>query len=161
MSQTVIDSNNLEAVLKDAGIEPEAQPEKQAQAQKTPEPEAKPEAKAENPDEDLDVEGEDGLTPRQKQELSAKMQKAIGRKHRQLREAEEFAAAQYAERQLAEQRAQNLERQLEQLKPKVAPAEPQKPKREDFANDSDYIDAQIQYGIQDGLRKEEARQAQV
>ncbi len=159
MTQTVIDSSNLEAILNDAGVE---KPQQEPTTEPAP-AEVKPEAKADQKpdDEALDVEGEDGLTPRQKQELSAKMQKAIGRKHRQLKEAEEFAATQYAERKLAEQRAQNLERQLEQLKPKAVVTEPQKPKREDFASESDYIDAQIQFGISEGLRKEEARQAQI
>lgn len=161
MTQTVLDSTNLNAILADAGVEvpPETPPE---DPKENPPKEDQPKGGAETgEDPALDVEGEDGLTPRQKQELSAKMQKAIGRKHRQLREAEEFAAAQYSERKMAEQRADNLERQLAQLQPKAEVHAEQKPKREDFATESEYIDAQIQFGIQEGLRKEEARQAQV
>src|SRR5690349_13161998 len=110
----VLDSNNLEAVIKDAtgeGLAPVELPMDSGQAPKEVEKsaveakEAPKEAAKEPVEEPDDIEGDDGLTPRQKRELTLKMQAAIGKKHRALKDAEEFAADQYSERRLAEQRA--------------------------------------------------------
>ena len=100
-----------------------------------------------------DVEDEAGFTPRQKRELSAKMLKAVGKKHREMKEAEEFAAAQYAERRLAEQRAAALERENAELKAKAQPAasetavdsEAGKPQRDKFSSDEAYWEAVIDW----------------
>lgn len=101
-----------------------------------------------------DVEGDDGLTPRQKREFTQAMQRTIGKKHRERKEAEEFAAAQYAERRLAEQRAAALERENAELKAKAQPdvsretpldPEAGKPKREDFQSDQAYWDAYVDW----------------
>jgi hypothetical protein len=163
MTVTVLDSTDLTGILADAGVTLE-----QSEAKSE---EAKPEAKVETaePQEDQDdIEGDDGLTPRQKRELTATMQKAIGKKHRMLKEAEEFAAAQYSERKLAEQRAEKLEREYADLKGKVAPpvekpSAPAKPERQNFASENDYVDAMIQYGVDQRLaeKAEEDRQARV
>lgn len=164
---TTIDSHDLKAVLADAGVTldevapqtieaPNGQPADDTPVDKGTPKETKPhEAKKppEPPEED-----EDGLTAEEKAELSAKMRKAVGRKHRQLKEAEEFAAAQYSERQLAERRIQELEARLGQLQPKQEPVESPRPRREDFENDSAYIDAQIEYGVQQALKQETLRQ---
>lgn len=119
------------------------------------EPEKAPSKVEDEPDPD-DVEGEDGLTIRQKRELSAKMLKAIGKKHRQVKEAEEFAAAQYSEKRLAEQRAQLLEQELAGLKAKAAP-EPApdagKPQRDKFANDEAFWEAMTDWRVDQKLVK--------
>ncbi len=157
---TVLDSNDLPAVLADAGFPQDPPPEE-------PKEDPKPDPKAELDDEE---EGEDGLTAREKAELSAKMLKAVGKRVRQRREAEEFAAAQYAERQLAEQRAAQLERELSEIRqkmepkmePKKDPVESAKPAREQFETDQEYLDAMIAWGVEDGLRRraqEEAKAA--
>jgi hypothetical protein len=141
-----------------------------AKAPETKEAEAKPaetaaKSEAEDPD---DIEGEDGLTPRQKRDFSASMLKAIGKKHRMMKEAEEFAAAQYSERRLAEQRAQAVERELAELRAKSAapPQEPAtetaRPERAKFATDQEFLDAMIAWGVEEGLKKraqEEAKRA--
>lgn len=158
MTMTVLDSTDTAGILADAGItlDPPAGAAPQEGEQK-PEVKAieKPAEGQEDPD---DVEGEDGLTPRQKRDLTSTMQKAIGKKHRMLREAEEFAAAQYSERKLAEQRAAQLEREYAELKGKMAPAaaapqEAAKPVRENFASEYEYVDAMIQYGVDERLRQ--------
>lgn len=165
MATTVLDSNDIPGILADAGItldpaDPAAKP-----AEGAAKPEAKTESKtAEVADDPDDVEGEDGLTPRQKREFTQQMQKAIGKKHRMQKEAEEFAAAQYSERQLAENRAKLLESELAELKAKTAPAPqkpaaPEKPKREDFADEYAYVDAMIQYGVDERLREKAAEDA--
>ena len=151
MSITVLDSSNLDAILEDAGVE----------VQKAPEPEAKPvvaEAKTE-PTPNEDQEDENGLTEAQRKELTEKMQKAIGKKHRMLKEAEEFAAAQYSERKLAEQRAADLERRLAEMQKGEQPAKaqdfaPEKPQRQNFATETEYLDAMINYGVEQRLAKE-------
>ena len=110
-----------------------------------------------------DVEGEDGLTPRQKREFTAQMLKSIGKKHAQLKEAEEFAAAQYSEKKLAEQRAENLQRQLDQLKAQpVKPVDPDadKPKRESFETDEAYRDAVDDWRVDQKFKKREAEAAE-
>jgi len=110
---------------------------------------------------DDDVEGEDGLTPRQKRELSATMLKAIGKKHREMKEAEEFAADQYNNRRLAEQKAQELEAELAKLRQPAAKIEEAKqPKREDFQTDEAFADAIIDYKVEQKLRKTQAEEAQ-
>lgn len=161
MAVTVVDGNNVEAILADAGVvvdKPAEAPNIDPKA--NDKPSDKPVEPAEDPD---DVEGEDGLTPAQKRDLTEKMQKAIGKKHRMQKEAEEFAAAQYSERRLAEQRAEQLERELNELRSKSAPAKapeaPTKPERENFASESEYVDAMIQYGVDQRLREKAAEEA--
>ena len=72
---------------------------------------------------DDDVEGEDGLTPRQKRDFTKAMQATIGRKHRMQREAEEYASTLYNNSKLAEERAAKLEADLAALKGSIAAAE--------------------------------------
>lgn len=159
MAVTVLDSTDLPAILADAGVEVEQPSEK-------PEPDDKPEPtdKSGEPHDDPDdIEGEDGLTPRQKREFTQNMQKTVGKKHRMMKEAEEFAASQYGERKLAEQRAADLERELAELRAKNAPPQeakaPEKPERQNFATESEYIDAMIQFGVDQRLREKAAEDA--
>ena len=177
MAQVVLDSGNLEAVLADARGEvaevkkdtgevkdAKAEPGKKAESgdvsRETKEVDASKEG---DPDPD-DVEGEDGLTPRQKKEFSGKMLKTIGKKHREMKEAEEFAAAQYAERKLAEQRAETLQRELDKVKqPAVAAKEEAKPARENFATETEYVEALTDWKVDQKLKahtQEQAKQAQ-
>lgn len=110
-----------------------------------------------------DVEDEDGLTPRQKRELSETMRKAIGKKHREMKEAEEFAADQYNQRRLADDRAANLERQLAELKAQTTPASkvepPKEPKREDFQTEQAYQDARVDWRAEQKFQEKQAREA--
>lgn len=167
MATVVLDSGNLEAVLADATGEVVETP---ATDDKVVEKDAKKadEAKATGADDDHtdaeDVEGDDGLTPKQKKELSATMLKTIGKKHRQMKEAEEFAAAQYSERRLAEARAETLQRELEAAKgQKQAEAEvkePVKPARENFATEAEYVEALTDFKVDQKLAMRDAKQAQ-
>ncbi|MCA8018080.1 hypothetical protein [Burkholderia metallica] len=165
MTVTVLDSTDLPAILADAGVELEAAPAA-SDATNKPADDASDKAgltDAEQHEDPDDVEGEDGLTPRQKRELTEKMQKAIGKKHRQRMEAEEFAAAQYSERKLAEERAARLERELAELRsksaPQPAPKAPEKPQRENFQTEEEYVDAMIQFGVDQRLREKEEQDA--
>lgn len=115
-----------------------------------------------------DVEGEDGLTPRQKREWTAAMLKSVGKKHREKLEAEEFAAAQYNERLLADKRAEAAERERETFKAELAklkqPAskvdENAEPQREKFATDKQYADALIDWRVDQKFKAREVEAAQ-
>jgi hypothetical protein len=172
MATTVLDSNNLEAIVKDATGEGLAPPTKEG-AKPADGVAAETTAKEKPAASDqLDVEGEDGLTAREKAELSAKMLKAVGKRVREKREAEEFAAEQYNLRVAAERRAKELEEQV-----KAAPAQRQvvaeakpKPVRENFATDAEYIEAATNHAVTEALAKkaaddakaaDEARQAEI
>jgi hypothetical protein len=155
MTIVTLDSNDTAGILADAGItldKPEAAPGPEAKPEAAKTLEKADPAPAGTQDDPDDVEGDDGLTPRQKREMTATMQKTIGKKHRMQKEAEEFAASEYNQRRLAEQRATNLEQELAALKAKTAPekqapaaAEP--PQRDNFANEAAYVDAMIQWGV--------------
>ena len=101
MSITVIDSSNLSAVLADAGYpEPESVLTADPEAP-TVEAQDEPEAEEVVEHADDDKEGADGLTPREKRELTSKMLKSIGKRVAQRKAAEEFADAQYQEKKAA------------------------------------------------------------
>lgn len=105
-------------------------------------------AKAEEAPE-VDVEDDHGLT-KADQELTDKIRKKIGAKHRAMKEAEEFAESQYKERRLAETRAEKLQAQLDELQAKTVPpvVEAQKPKAEDFKTQEDYLDAITEWKVE-------------
>lgn len=119
------------------------------------------------PDPSDDVEGEDGLTPRQKREWTAAMLKSVGKKHREKLEAEEFAQAQYNDRVLAERRAEAAEREREEFKAQLAklqqPAkteESTEPQREKYQSDKEYLDALIDWRAEQKLKQRDAEAAQ-
>jgi hypothetical protein len=155
MTTTVLDSNNLEAIVQDAtgeglGEAKDGKVETEKADTKVV-AETKPETK-----DTLDVEGEDGLTAREKAELSAKMLKAVGKRVREKREAEEFAAEQYNLRLAAERRAKELEDQIKTV-PKPEPAEELKsPDRADFATDEEYVKALVDHGVAEALKVKKA-----
>jgi DNA repair ATPase RecN len=89
------------------------------------------------------------------------MQKTIAKKHRMQKEAEEFAAAQYNQNKLAEQRAEALAHENAQLKERLKPQEPKVeevkvPKREDFDTDEAYEDARVDYRVDQKLKAQSA-----
>lgn len=165
MGVTVVDGNNLEQVMADAGYEePEPKPAKSdPKPADKPEPKAAEKVEADKPTEKTDdqedaddVEDEDGTTARQKRELSAKMLKAIGKKHRQVKEAEEFAAHQIRLTKDAEKRATELEQALQRATPRETVKEAIEPVRENFATDSDFIKASVKWGVDQGIQQREA-----
>jgi hypothetical protein len=163
MATVVIDNDNPAAVSA----------EEHGQTPKPVETEAKTEVKtdvkadvkteipvAQSPADD-EAEDENGLTEAQRKELSAKMLAAIGKKHRQMKEAEEFAAEQYNEKRLAEQRAENLERELrrfkEQTPVKALDPDEGKPKRENFQTEDAFRDAVDDWRVEKKFREREAQ----
>ncbi len=150
--------------LKDKNPEPEVKEEpKEAQA------EAKEPEKAE---EEHDFAKELGLTPDQHKRMTEIIKKEVGKKHRQAKEAEEFAAAQYNEKRLAEERAERAERERDEARKAAEPAkkEAEEPKREAFADDKAYQDALIDWRVdqriklreqEDAKERQKAKEAQI
>ena len=163
MTLTVVDNTNLEQIVAESGEQPveantlaeQKAPEVKTAEEKTTD-EVKTEPKADDTD---DEEGEDGLTARQKRELSEKMLKTIGKKHRQMKEAEEFAAHKYREAMEAERRATEAENRLRQIEAQNKPApakEAVEPQRQDFATETEFIDARVKWGVDQGIKQREA-----
>lgn len=115
------------------------------------------EGKGEDPD---DIEGDDGLTPREKRELTAKMLKAIGKRTKALKDAESFAATQYNATKMAEERAAALQTQLDVLKAQSKPVKAddgvKEPQRADFKTDQEHWDAMVDYRVEKKLQVAEA-----
>jgi hypothetical protein len=120
-----------------------------------PKVEAKPDESAD------DVEGEDGLTPRQKREYTASMLKTIAKQHRMRKEAEETAATEYNSRRLAEERAAKLERELARIKEQNKPVEVVEgpPDRAKFETEQAYQDAMVDYKVDQRFKEREAQDA--
>jgi len=167
MTTVTLDSNNLEAILADATgqtLEQSAPAEATKVTESTSSEVIKPEVQ--EPDthvedqEDDEHEDENGLTDRMKKEMTERIQKAIGKKHRMMKEAEEFAEAQYREKTAAERRAAELERQLNEIKQQNQPKQPEvakKPERQDFATDSEYIEATADYMANQRIKEYQAQ----
>jgi hypothetical protein len=148
MTITVLDSTDTAGILADAGVTLDPAPD--TPSSNVEKPEVKPETKTAPPEDD--EEDSNGLTAAEREGLTERMQKTIGKQYRKRKEAEEFAAAQFNERRMLEQRAADLERENAELKAKTAPkveqpAAPTEPKRENFANEAAYVDAMIKFGI--------------
>lgn len=95
-------------------------------------------------------------------DLSEKVRKQIGAKHRVMKEAEEFAKSQYLGRRAAEERAAELERENAELKAKSRPApveEKAEPKPEDFKTVAEYTDALTDYKVEKKFKAEQERLA--
>lgn len=144
----------IAAQFEAAGIEI-AKPDAETSTEKKPE-DPKPAVADE-------TEDENGLTAADRAELTKKHQRAIGRKHAALKEAEALAQTEYTGRRQAEERAQALQRELDELKTKSAPpkaAEPQKPKREDFQSDDEFNRATIRWEVKQEMAEERRKEAE-
>jgi hypothetical protein len=175
---TVVVENTVDSILADARNDLQVAADAQAAAAKegktdapaandgkgaeTPSGDAEtPKAEAAKGPELDDIEGEDGLTPRQKREFTESMLKTLGKKHGLQKAAEEFATDQYNQRVLAERRAEAAEREAAELKartreaPKVDP-EAGKPQRDKFENEQVYQDALVDWRVDQRLKERQA-----
>lgn len=180
MGQVVLDSSNLDAIVKDAtgeGLEvPQMPMNSGVQTQIDAEAakiiadvegaKAEPSADSEEWEERFGLtfaerqELLEGLNEDQRKVITDRLRKSVGKKHSLLKSAEAFAADQYNNRRLAEQKAADLEAQLQALKkpPEVVkPSEP--PKREQFKTDDEYRDAQIDYAVEQRLKMQAEKDA--
>jgi hypothetical protein len=174
MTTVVLSNSDLEKsiVTGEIPVPPEVAEDNRVQAAKT-EP-AKEEPAKDAPEADAtaaadadDVEGEDGLTPRQKREYTASMLKTIAKKTRQMREAEEDAQREYRRAELAAESSRRVEAENARLKAELesmkAPAQVESkiPARETFKTEGEYQDALIDYRVEQRLlakSQDEARQ---
>jgi hypothetical protein len=96
------------------------------------------------------------------EDLPEVVRRKIDKKHRQMKEAEEFARSEALRALAAERRAEQLERELEAYRKKSGPAPVQteahsEPKPEDFATVAEYTDALVKYRVEQTLREERAK----
>lgn len=160
MSNEVITNENMQQLIETGKVDDFKLPEQIAVG----EPEVAA-ADAESTEEAADKqapesESEDGLEAEDAQ-LTERARKRIGKKHRQMKEAEEFAESQYNERRMAEKRAEELARENAELKSKLSPpaekvTEPKEPDPKDFTNDKGEFDA---FGYAKALAKHAATEA--
>ena len=130
--------------------------EKSADAKDESKVEAKTETKVEQkPDADDDVK------------LTQKIERLINKKHRAMKEAEEFGASEARRAIAAEQRAEALQRQIDELKgtKSVGASQDGDPKPEDFKTVGEYTRALVKYeatqaGKQSQRTAAEQRQAE-
>lgn len=96
-------------------------------------------------------------------DLPERVRRQIGKKHRAMKEAEEFGREEYRARKAAEDRAAALEQELNALKSKSGP-KPEKgadaPKPEDFKTVAEYADALTDYLLEKKLAAREAKREQ-
>lgn len=93
-------------------------------------------------------------------DLPEVVRRKIDKKHRQLKEAEEFAKSEWRRAHEAEQRAEQLEQRLkafEKSGPASEPKAPKEPKPEDFTTVGEYTDALVTYRVDQRLREEKAK----
>ncbi len=97
-------------------------------------------------------------------DLPERVRKQIGKKHRAMREAEEFARQLYGDKTAAETRAEKAERELAELRSgKSGPAaaeDAKAPKSEDFKTVGEYAEALAEYKVEKKFAEREAKQAQ-
>jgi hypothetical protein len=95
------------------------------------------------------------------EDLSEVVRQKIDKKHRQMKEAEEFARSEALRAMAAERRAEQLQQQLEAAqKSGPAPAKsevPKEPKPDDFATVAEYTDALVTYRVDQRLRDEQTK----
>lgn len=155
---TLINGGDTEAILRDAGIIPEAEPVAEEKA--APEPEAVKE-EAEIEDAEDDFAKRIGLTKDQHEQWTKTVKKAVDKQYRGRKEAEEFATFQYNQAKLAEERAERAERELNRLRAQAEPTPKadEAPRREDFPDTESYFEARTDWRIKQERKAWEADQA--
>jgi len=164
MAVTVVDSSNqIPFMGKQEAATSEV--EKKETTDAKAEVESKVDVKADEPQVD-----EDGLTADERKVLGAKYDKIVAKRHRLQKEAEEardeaeaFAENQYRERRAAERRAEELERQLQALKPAekaLEDAEPQETDEKYKDNTRAYWQDWSKWSARQELRAEREKEAQ-
>lgn len=157
MAVTVVDKDNFLDQAQGKELQPERTDEKELKAGTK---QASSDAKDDKPEPKsaLKVENETDLPEDEYAQLTEKQQRAVNKKHRAMKEADEFAEEQYRERKAAERRADEAERKLAERdaagKPK--PVEAKEPDPKDFTNEKGEFDA---FGYAKALAKFSAEEA--
>lgn len=93
-------------------------------------------------------------------DLPEVVRRKIDTKHRQMKEAEEFARSEFRRAQAAEERAARLQQQLDAQNPKSRhepDQAPTEPKPDDFKTVAEYTDALVSFRVDQRLREEKAK----
>lgn len=164
MAVVVVDRDNFMAQAQGKEIPPERVDEKdltttprqgrrQAEPAKEDDKSAAPEPKTA-----AKVPNETDLPDDEYALLTEKQQRAVNRKHRAMKEADEFAEEQYRARKASDRRAEELERENAELKSKgkPTPVEAEEPDPKDFTNEKGEFDA---FGYAKALAKHAADEA--
>jgi len=97
-------------------------------------------------------------------DLPERVRKQIGKKHRAMKEAEEFARTTYSDLTAERQRADALQREIEALKGTKSQAQPEKdskePNPDDFKTVGEYAEALAEYKVEKKFAEREARAEQ-
>jgi broad specificity phosphatase PhoE len=97
-------------------------------------------------------------------DLPERVRKQIGKKHRAMKEAEEFARSTYSELTAERQRAEALQREIEALKgTKSGPAaekDSKEPNPDDFKTVAEYAEALAEYKVEKKFAEREAKRDQ-
>ena len=96
--------------------------------------------------------------------VKRKIDKIVAKKHRAMKEAEEFARDEYRERKAAVERAEALQREIDALKagksqPGTASSEGDEPKPEDFKTVGEYAKALTKWEVAQAKKADSADQA--
>lgn len=95
--------------------------------------------------------------------LTEHARRVIGKKHRRMKDAEEFARQLYGDKTAAEKRAEEAERKLAERDSKSRPdsdKDSKEPKAEDFKTVGEYTDALVEYRLEKKWAEREAKQVQ-
>jgi hypothetical protein len=96
-------------------------------------------------------------------DLPERVRKQIGKKHRAMREAEEFAREMRADREAERERADRAEAALKAATQKSGPTtekDAKAPNPEDFKTNAEYIEAYADWKVEKKLAERDARQVQ-
>lgn len=186
MAQVVTNENMLEFIQNRQVPEFKA-PDAKAEPAKPSEPEVKPEARRDEPAKAEPVRGPDGKFVKAEEKVEEpaakaadddehdddgakfsdavkrKIDKIVAKKHRAMKEAEEFGREEYRERKAAVERAEALQRELDALKAGksgTGPAsEGDEPKPEDFKTVGEYTRALTKYEVAQAKKTEKAAES--
>lgn len=152
----VVDSSNIEQFVTTGKVDEFKAPDV---PQETIEPAKKAEEATEKVDDKASKDEDDDS------DLPERVRQQIGKKHRAMKEAEEFAEREYNQRRAAEKRADELERQLADIQQKSRPTvevvkdEPY-PQQSDFETVQEYIAACVKHDVKAERAREKAEAEQ-
>lgn len=175
MVQVVTNENMLD-LIQNRSVPEFKSPEPKAEAQPESKPEEKPaeqprgedgkfvEAQAkpdEKPAQKADDPADDDDLSQASESIRKKIDKLIAKKHRAMKEAEEFGRDEARRALAAEARAEALQKEIESLKQGTKSAGPTpegKPKMEDFKTVGEYAEAYAEWALDSKLAQKEAKQ---
>lgn len=141
----VVDSTNIEQFITTGKVDNFKAPADEVPAEVAKEP-------IKEPVNDDAAQAEDD----EEKDLPERVRQQIGKKHRAMKEAEEFAEREYNQRRAAERRADALELQIADFQQKSRPAvvEVKEPQQSDFATVQEYVDALVNFKADQRIAKD-------